>query len=256
MEPQLKDHLEALLNIPGLVLQLTEEGDSLIVVLNRSQPHHLDYVTIVDRVIDEIELNLLPYKSVQFYSRVLGEEEPDWTRTIPLGQQRGTATVIISSSHTLHRDSGKTHVIDNEEQEEEFNLPKPRLPQRQPHKPQPARPAQKPAEVAAPTVMAPRTSEPPKKEDEEVAAETQVVTPSPPARLKPPEPVPNPVPASPLPWRSVLLAGAVVVVVGAAGWLLWHRNQSKPKKASTMPYVVFCLANRDVGTANLFLCRC
>ncbi len=272
MELQFKERLEALLNIPGLVLQLTEEGDSLVVVLNRPHPSHLDYVSIVDRVIEEVEISLLPYRSVQFYSRLLGEEEPDWTRTIPLGQQQGSATVIISSTPSAPTpieespaptaDSSKTQVIDNEETdieeiEEEFNLPKPQLPSRQPRKPKPPVEQEDLQEVAAPTMMAPipQSKKVEEKVEEEVAAETQIAAPPPRPQPKPPQPVSQPVSSPPFPWQSVLIAGAVVVLLGTIGWFLWRRNQSKPQKASTMPYVVILSAKRDVPTPDLLL-RC
>ncbi len=245
-ETELKDRLQALLAAEGITIQVVEQDDQLLVILNRSEAAHPDYTTIIDQVVDEIELSLMPVQSIQFYSRVLGKHEPDWARTVPLGSQgTGNATVIVSSARSAPTvietppeedistklvpppvtqviEDGSTTTIE----EEEFNLPKPNI---RPSKIKPKRP--KPAPTP------PVVSLPEEPTDNSAATEVARIVPKP--QPKPPEPIIDPVPA-PFPVQNVILGIVVIGSIITIGWFVWSktRPQSKPKPKKSQVVII------------------
>jgi hypothetical protein len=242
-ETEIQERLESLLGIEGLTIQVVIEEDDLLVILNRSGAAHLDYETIVAQVQEEIELNCMEFDSIQFYSRVMGEHDPDWARTVHLGPQpTGTATVIVSaarSAPTVIEDrreeediSSKlpptpTLVIDNSDttiEEETFNLPKPKL-----HRPQPPKVEDS---FTAPTLELPLHALPAEADEDDNSAPTQVAAPPPkPPQPEPPAPPPPPTPTFP---KGIIAAVAVVVLL-AIGGLIWStsrpQQKTQPKKS-------------------------
>ena len=262
-ETEIKDRLESLLGIEGLTIQVVLEENSLFVILNRSGAEHLDYTPIVDQVVDEVELSLIPVQSIQFYSRVLGEHEPDWARTIPIGQQgTGNATVIVSaarSAPTVIEESNQTEdqstklvvpppsvtkVIANETttiEEESFNLPKPDLKDRKPKKTKPIEsPPEEHHSFSAPTIEAPIADLLAEQEELDNSGATEVA--APPPRPKPKvEPIPAPAPApSPLPKVviALVISGSLII---ALGWFVWSKTRSKPKPKPKKAQIEFMI---------------
>ncbi len=263
-ETEIKDRLESLLGIEGLTIQVVLEENSLLVILNRSGTEHPDYSPIVNQVVDEVELSLIPVQSIQFYSRILGEHEPDWARTIPLGQQgTGNATVIVSSARsapTVIEDLNQTEdistklvvppptvtkVIANETttlEEESFNLPKPDLKARKPKKPKPIEsPPEEHHSFSAPTLEVPIADLLAEQfEEQDNSAPTEVAVPPPKPKPKV-EPIPAPAPApSPLPKVVIafVIGGSLII---ALGWFVWSKTRSKPKPKPKKTQIEFMI---------------
>jgi hypothetical protein len=83
-----------------LVFQVSYADASLVVVINRPQPEPLDYGDIKDRILAIIEKSgLSEPTNIYLYSRILGEDEPDWQDQV---------LIPIASDPEPQLDSAKT----------------------------------------------------------------------------------------------------------------------------------------------------
>ncbi|MFN3361414.1 MAG: hypothetical protein ACK421_08325 [Pseudanabaenaceae cyanobacterium] len=82
-EMEIAAKLEDFLGIPGLQIQVVWQEKDLVVVFNRPDVDHLEYTQLTKRVIQALQdLRVPPPQQVVFYSRILGEEEPDWDKIV------------------------------------------------------------------------------------------------------------------------------------------------------------------------------
>jgi hypothetical protein len=78
-EAKLLSDLEAANLGVDLIFQVTYDDANLVVVINRPQPKPLDYDYLKPEILAIIEKSELSKPiTIYFYSRILGEEEPDW----------------------------------------------------------------------------------------------------------------------------------------------------------------------------------
>ncbi len=102
-KPEIADSLEQRLGIPGLQVQAQWQENDLVVVFNRPETEHLDYSNLTKKTVQILRsLEVPPPGQITFYSRVLGEEETDWDKTIKIKlknektitESRGTSAQI------------------------------------------------------------------------------------------------------------------------------------------------------------------
>jgi hypothetical protein len=71
------------LGVPRLEVQAVWYGEDLVIVYNRPQDEHLDYTQLISKTITKLhDLGVKLPQSVTFYARKIGEEEPDWQKTV------------------------------------------------------------------------------------------------------------------------------------------------------------------------------
>lgn len=103
MDPaEIEEKIEQCLDIPLLKIQVDWQDEDLVIVFNRPSSEHLNYKEITKKTIDKLRsLKLPPPKQITFYSRLLGEETPDWQTTInivPPKERKPTADVPESKT--------------------------------------------------------------------------------------------------------------------------------------------------------------
>jgi hypothetical protein len=82
------------LDILGLQVQAVWQEEDLVVVFNRLEDEHLDYPQLIKKTISKLhQLKVRPPKSIIFYARKLGEEEPDWQKTVTVKLKESPPTL-------------------------------------------------------------------------------------------------------------------------------------------------------------------
>ncbi|MCS6959217.1 MAG: hypothetical protein RMK91_04130 [Pseudanabaenaceae cyanobacterium SKYGB_i_bin29] len=84
-EVETANKLEEWLAVHGLQVQIVQQDKSIVVVFNRPDSSHLLYDRLTEQTIKLFQsINMSPPQEVVFYSRVLGQEEADWCRTVKI----------------------------------------------------------------------------------------------------------------------------------------------------------------------------
>ncbi len=98
-ELEIANSLEERFGIPGLQVQVQGLENDLVVVFNRPGTEHLDYNNLTKKTVQILRsLEVPPPGQITFYSRVLGEEETDWDKTIKIKLKNEKSTTESNES--------------------------------------------------------------------------------------------------------------------------------------------------------------